>query len=152
MKSLAHAADTAELLQRLSRVRPDSRRRWGRMSAHQMICHLRDAFAMGTAEKPVSHAATLFYRTIGKWGALYAPLRWPADIATRPEIDQAIGGTRPTTFEADVAALVAIVTAVTADPEVFGGRRHPLFGRMSTSAWLRWGYLHMDHHLRQFGH
>jgi hypothetical protein len=28
---------------------------------------------------------------------------------------------------------------------------HPIFGAMSERAWLRWGYLHMDHHLRQFG-
>jgi hypothetical protein len=26
-----------------------------------------------------------------------------------------------------------------------------VFGRMSQAAWLRWAYLHMDHHLRQFG-
>jgi len=26
-----------------------------------------------------------------------------------------------------------------------------MFGRLSDAAWLRWGYLHMDHHLRQFG-
>jgi hypothetical protein len=35
------------------------------------------------------------------------------------------------------------------------GRRlmlpHPVFGAMSDSAWRRWGYLHTDHHLRQFG-
>ena len=30
-------------------------------------------------------------------------------------------------------------------------RRHPLWGRMSEWEWGRWGYLHTDHHLRQFG-
>ncbi len=28
---------------------------------------------------------------------------------------------------------------------------HPFFGAMSRQEWLRWGYLHADHHLRQFG-
>jgi len=28
---------------------------------------------------------------------------------------------------------------------------HPIFGRMSLWEWQRWGYLHTDHHLRQFG-
>jgi len=28
---------------------------------------------------------------------------------------------------------------------------HPIFGGMSERAWLRWAYLHTDHHLRQFG-
>lgn len=28
---------------------------------------------------------------------------------------------------------------------------HPMFGPMSFADWMRWGYLHTDHHLRQFG-
>ena len=28
--------------------------------------------------------------------------------------------------------------------------RHPAFGAMSAREWLRWGWLHADHHLRQF--
>ena len=27
---------------------------------------------------------------------------------------------------------------------------HPIFGPMTLRAWMRWGYLHVDHHLRQF--
>jgi hypothetical protein len=30
-------------------------------------------------------------------------------------------------------------------------RTHPIFGALSARDWLRWGYLHADHHLRQFG-
>ena len=26
-----------------------------------------------------------------------------------------------------------------------------LWGKMSARDWMRWGYLHADHHLRQFG-
>ncbi|MDH5551411.1 MAG: DinB family protein, partial [Gemmatimonadota bacterium] len=28
---------------------------------------------------------------------------------------------------------------------------HPAFGQMTRGDWLRYGYLHTDHHLRQFG-
>jgi hypothetical protein len=28
---------------------------------------------------------------------------------------------------------------------------HPIFGRMSRSDWLVWGFRHLDHHMRQFG-
>ena len=121
------------------------------MTAHQMVCHLSDAFRMGLGEKPVSHAAGLLQRTIVKWVALYVPLSWPAGIRTRPEIDQEQGGTRPTDFAADVADLEALVELITAHPRRFDWQVHPIFGRMSDAAWLRWGYLHMDHHLRQFG-
>ena len=96
MRTLARERERAELLRRLRSVRPESARRWGRMSAPQMVCHLSDAFRMGMGRKPVSGATGLLQRTIVK-----SP--------------------------------------------------HPIFGRMSDGDWLRWGYLHMEHHLRQFG-
>jgi Protein of unknown function (DUF1569) len=87
-----------------------------------------------------------------KWIALYAPLRWPAGIPTTPELDQTVGGTRPADFDADVAELEMLLTRVAAErSDRLAGLVHPIFGRMSESAWLRWAYLHADHHLRQFG-
>ena len=151
MKSLSRPTDRDELLRRLRALRPDSPRQWGRMTAHQMVCHLTDAFLMDTDRKPVSHASGLRQRTIVKWIALYAPFRWPAGLQTRPEVDQDFGGTKPTAFAADLAALEALVEVVASDPGFFTGRRHPIFGGLSRAAWMRWGYLHMDHHLRQFG-
>ena len=150
MKTLARSRDKAEILRRLRDVRPESIRRWGRMSAHQMVCHLSDALRMGMGHKPVSHATSLLHRTIVKWIVLYLPLPWPAGILTRPEIDQECGGTRPLDFAADVAQLETLLALVTAPTRSFDWQVHPIFGRMSDAAWLRWGYLHMDHHLRQF--
>lgn len=104
-----------------------------------MICHL-------------SHAATPLRRTIVKWIALYLPLRWPGGrILTRPEIDQEVGGTKPGDFAGDIATLESLVELITAPRRSFDWEAHPIFGRMSDADWLRWGYLHMDHHLRQFG-
>ena len=151
MKTLARQSDKAEVLHRLRSVRPESVRRWGRMSAHQMVCHLTDAFRMGMGHKPVSRATGPLQRTIVKWTVLYVPARWPAGILTRPEIDQELAGTRPVEFAADVAQLEALVELVTARTRSFEWQAHPIFGRLSEAAWLRWGYLHMDHHLRQFG-
>jgi len=152
VKSLANRADVDALQRRLLGVRADSARHWGRMSAPQMICHLRDAFLMGTPDVPVSDVSYVANRTIVKWIALYAPARWPRGIQTRPELDQVRGGgTAPAEFADDVAAVTALLEIVAANPQFFDGRRHPIFGPLSRSAWLRWGYLHMDHHLRQFG-
>jgi len=151
VKTLARPSDKAEILRRLRELRPDGVRRWGRMSAPQMVCHLSDGFRMGMGQKPASQVPRLHQRTIVKWIALYLPLRWPAGIATTPEIDQCVGGTRPCDFAADLAQLEALVELVTAPARSFDWQPHPVFGRMSDAAWLRWGYLHMDHHLRQFG-
>ncbi|HEY2945513.1 MAG TPA: DUF1569 domain-containing protein [Vicinamibacteria bacterium] len=151
MKTLARPHDKTEIGRRLRDVRPESVGRWGRMSAHQMVCHLSDSFRMAIGRKPVSPATSLLQRTIVKWIALYLPVAWPPGIPTSPEIDQCVGGTRPADFEADVAELEALMELFTAPAKSFEWQLHPIFGRMSEAAWLRWAYVHMDHHLRQFG-
>ena len=99
----------------------------------------------------VSHASGPLQRTLVKWVALYAPVRWPAGLPTRPEVDQQHEGTRPAAFADDVAELVRLIEVVSISPRPIAWEPHPIFGVMSESAWLRWAYLHMDHHLRQFG-
>jgi hypothetical protein len=151
MKTLARPRDKQEILRRLRDVRPENVRRWGRMTAHQMICHLCDASRMALGRKTVSDATGVVQRTILKWLALYAPVTWRTGILTRPEIDQECGGTKPGDFRADINDLEALVELITTQTALVDGRVHPIFGRMSRAAWLRWAYLHMDHHLRQFG-
>ena len=152
MKTLARNRDREELRQRLQSLRSDSARRWGRMSAHQMVCHLNDAFRMALGDKQVNCLGgvkgAMFRAT--KWMPLYAPLRWPSGVRTVPEIEQGIGGTAPTDFAADVAELRRMMDTVVRRNSG-SWPSHPLFGPMSRRAWLRWGYLHVDHHLRQFG-
>jgi hypothetical protein len=121
------------------------------MSAHQMVCHLSDSFRMVCGQKAVCRATGRLQPTMVKWIALYLPLPWPAGILTRPEIDQERGGTRPVNFAADVAELEVLVDLLTTRRRSLEGQSHPIFGRMTQAAWLRWAYLHMDHHLRQFG-
>ena len=150
MKSLAHSGDATELVRRLRQLNPDSRPRWGRMSAHQMVCHVADAMRMALGTKAASPAGGIFHRTVLKWLVLWVPLRWPRGILTRPELDQLAGGTRPEDFAADLAQVEVLLSQVASDRS---SRRppHPLFGHLSDRAWLRWAYLHTDHHLRQFG-
>jgi hypothetical protein len=76
-------------------------------------------------------------------------MRWPPGIQTVAEFDQRTAGTPPGDFAADVARLEALLGEIA--PRDAPWPRHPIFGRMSQRAWLRWAYLHMDHHLRQFG-
>lgn len=150
-RSLARPSDRAEIVRRVREVRSDNAGRWGRMTAHQMVCHLSDALLMAIGEKVVEPRSGLVQRTLLKWTVLYLPLRWPAGIPTCPELDQQLGGTRPANFTADVARLLALLERVGRNSQRAHQRMHPIFGRMSAAAWLRWGYLHADHHLRQFG-
>jgi hypothetical protein len=117
-----------------------------------MIVHCTDCLGCGLGLRPVSSVETIVGRTLIKFAALYVPLHWPRGVPTQPEMDPQRGGSRPGEFASDVARLVAMV-------EQFGTHhqttpwtaRHPFFGAMTESQWKRWGYLHTDHHLRQFG-
>ena len=151
MKSLAQAQDKAELVARLGKLTPQSERRWGRMNVHQMVCHLADACRMALGQKPVSDDTSVVKRTAIKWLALYVPLQWRPGILTRPEIDQQCAGTRPADFGSDIAEVKTLLDVI-ANKGLHGTwPDHPVFGKMSSSQWLRWAYLHTDHHLRQFG-
>jgi len=154
MKTLARDADQAEILRRLHALRNDSARRWGRMSAHQTVCHLSDGYRMLLGQRPTELVASPLPRPIVRLIALYVPLQWPKGrLSTTPELDQrAGGGTKPVDFNEDVAELARLLGAIVQMPgDQFASQRHPFFGRMSESSWLRWAYLHADHHLRQFG-
>jgi hypothetical protein len=116
-----------------------------------MICHLADSFRGVMGEKPLSEAPSRVPRKFIKWIALDVPLHWPKGLQTRPEMDQEHGGTPPAEFAADVHELQRLFERFVRSPREFSRQPHPIFGPMSERDWMRWGYLHMDHHLRQFG-
>ena len=140
-----------DVLDRLQRLRPETHALWGKMNAHQMICHLNDSFGLAMGAKTASEEITFLNRTLIKWVALYSPLRWPKGVPTRPEMDQLGGGTPPAEFSHDKAALAAAMERFARRPKTFQFSRHPIFGELTEWEWIRWGYLHADHHFRQFG-
>jgi hypothetical protein len=150
MKCIFDARDKEEVMSRILRVRPDSTRRWGRMSAHQMVCHLADSFAATLGDRAAVHTDTFFTRTVMRFMAANVPLPWPRGVRTMPEVDQERDGTPPAGFAADLERLDRVVDGfVTRLDHVT--MRHPFLGPMSRGEWGRWAYRHVDHHARQFG-
>ena len=149
MKTLQNERERREILKRLNRLCMDSQRRWGRMSQHQMICHLNDSFRAALGEKAITQSSSLFKRTIYKWAALWLPIPWPHDIKTRPELDQQRGGTRPTEFAADINTFRTLLDEFLGWRGDF--RPHGWMGQLSRAERMRHAYLHVDHHFRQFG-
>jgi hypothetical protein len=150
MKSLADAVTLAETAGRLGGLTPDSKRRWGTLTPNEMLCHLADSFD-GVIRSGVSaRRVPVWKSTVVKWIALYLPIHWPHGVRTRAAVDPRRDGTRPAAFDGDLQRTVQSMNlfADHAGRE-WGG--HPIFGPLSTLEWMRWGYLHADHHLRQFG-
>ena len=151
MHLITNAADCSSLLARLERLTPDASRRWGTLTAPEMLRHLIDSFQAVTGARVASARESWTSRVILKFLALYVPLPWPKGFPTRPELDPRRGGSRPGDFTRDRAELAEWIRRVGATPQSVTWVRHPGFGQLSEWEWARWGYLHVDHHLRQFG-
>jgi Protein of unknown function (DUF1569) len=150
LQTLDSAIDRDSIRSRISALTASDRRLWGKMSPHQMVCHQCDVFRLALGKKSATPATEFVQRTVMKWIALRAPMKWPHGIATRPEVEQGVGGTPPVEFERDRAELKSLFERFR---EASGkiSVAHPFFGAMTAWEWQRWGYVHADHHLRQFG-
>ena len=151
MESLENTECVSETLRRIRTLSPESPRRWGRMTVAQMVCHLTDGFQMATGARPVAESSSLVGRTVMKFVALYVPARWPKGVPTLPEVDALQQGTPPTQFESDLGRVEQSFQDFIECARAGRCGRHPFFGALSPHQWFRWGYLHADHHLRQFG-
>jgi hypothetical protein len=151
MKTLANATDREEIARRLRAIGQGSRRRWGKMSVAEMICHSSDALQVAMGERKTASASNWFMRSAMKWAGLWGPMKWPHGIKTIPECEAGKGGTPPAEIGSDLRRLLALVEQFEGLPPTFAFPEHPILGRMSHAEWMRWGYLHLDHHLRQFG-
>ena len=121
------------------------------MTAHQMLCHLNDAFKLYMGEISAASPGFPYPSKLLKWSCLWIPVTWPKGFRTVPEADQEQAGTRPVDFEKDVAEFRALLSRIAGLAEDFAWPSHPYLGRMSRGEWMRLCYLHIDHHFRQFG-
>jgi len=148
MKSLASRGVLSETKERLRRVTPEDKALWGKMSATQMVRHLSCAYDVALADRDVGPMKGPPPWLL-KFAALRSGLRWPKNTATTPELIAALEEESKGTFTDLIDEAVAKMEAVATGVRWQGS--HPMFGKMSAKDWMRWGYLHADHHLRQFG-
>jgi hypothetical protein len=150
VKTLSNLADRQEITRRLAQVSAADTARWGSMNVNQMVCHLDDSYKVALGEKHASPATNFMQQTLIKWIALQTPMQWPKGVPTRPEIEQGKGGSTPIDFRQDITSLLLTFDRF-CDALPSPCVRHPIFGEMTACNWMRWGFLHADHHLRQFG-
>lgn len=156
MKTLLNQKNEEEILFRLEKIHPASSRRWGKMSAHQMIRHLNDGFKLYMGSLTVMDPGFPYPSRILKFSSLWVPIPWPRGFRTPPELDQQRKDQQrknvaPGEFERDIHELKGLVKEFSRKARDFQWPSHPYLGKMSYVEWMRLGYLHTDHHLRQFG-
>jgi len=148
MKSLSNPQDAAEIRTRILALTAEDQPQWGVMNVNQMLCHLREPYLFALSPEQYAQIKLPISPKAAKFMALRSPLPWPKGLPTLPELK--IGGTSMLTasFAEDHASLLEAFDRFCGTPSI--NRDHPFFTTMTHADWLRWGYLHADHHLRQF--
>ena len=149
MKTLSNPNDAAEIRTRLLALTADDTAQWGVMSVTQMLCHLRVTYLYALSPDPIEHIPLSVSPKVAKFVALRSPLRWPKNLPTPPEFKIGSASMATTTFAEDHASLIETFDRFCAAGSLTKG--HPYFITMVHAEWTQWGYLHADHHLRQFG-
>jgi hypothetical protein len=136
---------------RMRALKPDSPRQWGTMTPNEMVCHLSDALRHPLGDRPAKLPPPSWFRhTVLKWLVLWGIPRYPKGAKTRAQFDPKLDGTKPVEFARDVQTLDELTLRfVAAAPKLTV--HHTRFGAMREKDWLRWWWMHSDHHLRQFG-
>lgn len=150
-RTIFNPATREEVLMRVKRLSIDSRGRWGKLSAPQMVRHLTEACRMAFNEIPMPDRSNFFTRTIGKWiflSNVKPPGREKGKIATFPEINIVQLAVPVNDLEKEKVDLAAILERMANTENL--SNRHTLFGKMSRDDWGKLTYAHIDYHLTQF--
>jgi hypothetical protein len=148
MKTLANDNDVREIRGRMESLTADDRAVWGLMSVAEMVCHVREAFALGLGEWTAAPVKGPLPAPVLKRLALWMPMQWPHSVPTVSELKKE-NAPSPKVFAEDLLTALAAMEKFVAAKD--NRTKHAIFGSMTPTDWMRWGYLHTDHHLRQFG-
>lgn len=119
---------------------------FGKMNAHQAICHCTDQFRMAFGEKKAEE-----YGNVDS-NKLIALARAGKTVPTPKGFDQVKGeGTKPVDFEKDKKLLKKYIIKFSKLPTNYKFSEHPFLGNISRKRWEELVNYHLNHHLNQFG-
>ncbi len=150
MKNLFDAAVANQVKTRLGQLKPQAERRWGKMTAPQMLAHCSLSMQWAVGEV-VPEKGALFARLLGR---LVKPMLFRNEDPLRKNA--------PTTRSLIVAderdldkereRLSGLIDAFAAGGAAGCTKNpHSFFGKITPDEWATLMYKHLDHHLRQFG-
>ena len=148
MEDIFNKDDNQNIVERLNNLTAESQPLWGKMAVSQMLVH---------CQKPIDVLTGKLQLKGGLLGFLFGKMAKNNFLKMR-----GFGKNAPThpkfkikdspDFVSQRDLLVSMVeTLGSLGPESIAIERHPFFGPMTNEEWGSLMYLHLDHHLKQFG-
>lgn len=147
MPTLFDKTTQDQMFARVNKLTPSSQRKWGKMSVSQMLKHMSVAFAVptGKIKLPKDKLYYLSANPFARWLLVKAITKWPKNMVTA---DSFIVKDDPA-FEPTKKELLGNMDAFLHAQSLDG--QHPVFGVMDKELWGQAMYIHLNHHLEQFG-
>jgi hypothetical protein len=146
MKSLFNNSVRSEIRERLTKLTPECKSKWGKFTPETMTAHMIDALANSFGERQAEVKKGFLSSRLGQWLIIDSPMPWPKGVPTAPEFLKS----PPTDLERDKARVLEYL-------DRFGKGRDqkwgvsPAFRNLTPDQWSRLQYRHLNHHLTQFG-
>lgn len=135
---------------RIADLKRDDLPIWGKMNVGEMLCHCADQVKLATGEIHAENKSKFLTRTLLKKLILMGMKAPKGKVKTLAELDPHRLGSKPVNFDADRDYLLRKLEdfIAIADHAV---QPHAVFGKLTKKQWGRLIYVHLDHHLNQFG-
>ena len=149
MKDLFEAARVEEVKERILRLRPDSERLWGRMSAAQAVAHCSAGVELALGDRLPPQM--LLGRVLGR---MLKPKVLGNDEPMRrnsPTVKGLVVQEERDLGKEQERLRGLIDRFAVGRPAGCTKHPHSFFGRLTPEEWAILMYKHLDHHLRQFG-
>ncbi len=148
MKDLFSTRDTTALLQRVEKLTPETRARFGKMKVEQMLAHCAMFMELASGKRVIPRMVL---------GRIFSGAAKSIFLGDKPyprgiPANRRLRVTDKRDFAVEKEKLTRlIVEFAEAGPEGVTRNPHFFFGRISPAEWSRGLYKHLDHHLSQFG-
>jgi len=148
MTNIFDAQANQNILERLDKLGANDKPLWGKMTAAQTMLH---------CQKPIEVAEGKLMIKGGLLGFLFGKMAkngflkhsgFSKNSPTAPQFKI----TSSPDFESEKQTLMHLIAKFGSQgPAVITNKNHPFFGVMTDEEWGRLHYIHLDHHLKQFG-
>jgi hypothetical protein len=135
----------ASIRKRIASLRPDTPRRWGKMSIDQMLWHVNVSMREAVGDYKPELKPLPVPKAVLRWAVINIP--WGRGATTRPDMY----AVSTHDFDVQKAECLALVDRIYQRPLSENWPESASMGRMTGKHWSLLTGKHLDHHLRQFG-
>lgn len=149
MKNIFDPEVTAEVIDRINQLTPESQPQWGKMTVAQMLAHCCVTYEMVYTDKhPKPNAIMRFLLKQFVKPAVVGPKPYPKNSRTAPAF--LIKDDKD--FDAEKQRLIDYIKQTQElGGDHFHNKESHSFGKLTEQEWNGMFYKHLDHHLTQFG-